>query len=41
MSAASDGGPPRTLLLATHNAHKLREFERLLRGDSGGSLELG
>jgi XTP/dITP diphosphohydrolase len=40
VSAASDGGPPRTLLLATHSAHKLREFERLLRADDAGSLEL-
>jgi len=40
VSAASAGGAPRTLLLATHNAHKLREFERLLRADGGGSLEL-
>ena len=32
------GGP--TLLLATHNAHKLREFERLLAAAGGGALRL-
>jgi XTP/dITP diphosphohydrolase len=32
------GGP--TLLLATHNSHKLREFERLLAAAGGGAWRL-
>ena len=31
---------PSELLLATHNEHKRREFERLLSGASGGGLRL-
>ena len=45
MSAAPGGGRSRKLLLATHNAHKLREFERILRAageaaDGGGAVAI-
>jgi XTP/dITP diphosphohydrolase len=36
VSVASGEGALRELVLATHNAHKLREFERILRAAGGG-----
>jgi XTP/dITP diphosphohydrolase len=36
VSARAAAGAPRELLLATHNAHKLREFERILKAAGTG-----